>query len=592
MIAIPVIKVNQSNTAPTESQLKLAISQVLSLPTAYNAPVIVLDFNVGDDGLVTGRFRDAARPRVFTYEIDDDGIAFKPFTPGRMDSLNVTIWESFSEGYTYRIDAVANKSKSRRQCVKPTAYNCGKSCININKTCKVNPKDANSSMRRKRLKAIAEEFKKSQKITSGGGGSISELKPEPVKLLTENKLTPKPPEEPPFSEKKAGAKYLEDPSTNQFMRRHKGVIEITRAIDENNGVVDTGLREDGSRGSTPSGAIKWGEVKVLKLNKPGKQTPMGTASVIDPFGKRSVIDLSVLADGVKEELIRKSSKINTENFITKPKQAEGKAQSTLNSKANEPDKVDKQVSSSIDQDTPEKKALLEAEDKIKNTSKSLPANYQNALHDKDIAVVDYLFKTTIKNPTKNQVEYDLSQPEMNLESGTGMKEGWRSPKGKAVWNLAGRKEPVSLDNDIVGIPWEIESHGNKKVIITGAKVPDRQGNESKRKLVLYGSQGEEQNFFFPVGDREQLARAKRLVKEISQGKSQRTDRDGIEAMIKGGIDGYKKYEDKKIQEIKDREARDNDWNNFLKEENYTKEEYQKLNQWKQYAMVNRFENKK
>lgn len=190
MIAIPVIKADQSNIAPTESQLKLAISQVLSLPAAYNAPVIVLDFNVGDDGLVTGRFRDAARPRVFTYEIDDDGIAFKPFTPGRMDSLNVTIWESFSEGYTYRFDAVANKSKSRRQCVKPTAYNCGKSCININKTCRVNPKDATSSMRRKRLKAVVEEFKKVNKDVDGGESKPkSNAKPE-TKQKTPK--TPKP----------------------------------------------------------------------------------------------------------------------------------------------------------------------------------------------------------------------------------------------------------------------------------------------------------------------------------------------------------------------------------------------------------------
>ena len=57
MIATPVIKANQSNAAPTVT-LKLAISQVLSLPAAYNAPVIVLDFNIGDNSLVKVTDRD------------------------------------------------------------------------------------------------------------------------------------------------------------------------------------------------------------------------------------------------------------------------------------------------------------------------------------------------------------------------------------------------------------------------------------------------------------------------------------------------------------------------------------------------------
>ena len=178
MIATPIVKESVLNTSVTEAQLKLAISQVLSLPSAYNAPVIVLDFKVGDNGLVTGRFRDAARPRVFSYEIDDDGIAFKPFVPGRLDSFNVDVWESFSEGYTYRIDAVTTKSKSRPKCVKPTAYNCGKSCININKTCKVNPKDANSSMRRKRLKAVVEGFKKANKGVDSDQGTATAPTPK------------------------------------------------------------------------------------------------------------------------------------------------------------------------------------------------------------------------------------------------------------------------------------------------------------------------------------------------------------------------------------------------------------------------------
>lgn len=261
MIATPVIKANQSNTAPTESQLKLAISQVLSLPAAYNAPVIVLDFNVGDNGLVTGRFRDAARPRVFTYEIDDDGIAFKPFTPGRMDSLNVVIWESFSEGYTYRFDAVATKSKSRRQCVKPTAYNCGKSCININKTCKVNPKDANSSMRRKRLKAVVEGFKKANKGVTGSGGS-SVTKPDQEDLDLVNDLTGATPSE---------SQKTEQPKNKSTNKIKKGKADPGKLEATNSGQDSSKLIGDGTQKSSPLNAQEYHEMMVKKGNNISKE---------------------------------------------------------------------------------------------------------------------------------------------------------------------------------------------------------------------------------------------------------------------------------------------------------------------------------
>lgn len=253
MIATPVIKANQSNTAPTESQLKLAISQVLSLPAAYNAPVIVLDFNIGDNGLVTGRFRDAAKPRVFTYEIDDDGIAFKPFVSGRMDSSNVAIWESFSDGYTYRLDAVATKSKRKPQCVKPTAYNCGQACININKTCKVNPKDATSSMRRKRLKAVAEEFKKANKGTDGNGES-SATKPDQEDLDLINDLT--------------GIAAPQAPKSVQPKNRStkKGKVDPGELEHTNSEQGLSKLIGDGTQESSPLNAQEYYEMMIKKGN--------------------------------------------------------------------------------------------------------------------------------------------------------------------------------------------------------------------------------------------------------------------------------------------------------------------------------------
>lgn len=85
--------------------MKLAIAQTLSLPFAYNSPVMVLDFDLGDknSNKITGRFKDAFRPRVFSFEITRKSVVYKPFL-ARVDGtgLNVEAWEDFSSGYSYR----------------------------------------------------------------------------------------------------------------------------------------------------------------------------------------------------------------------------------------------------------------------------------------------------------------------------------------------------------------------------------------------------------------------------------------------------------------------------------------------------------
>jgi hypothetical protein len=75
------------------------------MPFAYNSPVIVLDFEVGNKNIIKGRFKDAIRSRVFEFEIGDS-ITFKPFTWKRTDSLDVdpVAWEDYSKGYCYRFD--------------------------------------------------------------------------------------------------------------------------------------------------------------------------------------------------------------------------------------------------------------------------------------------------------------------------------------------------------------------------------------------------------------------------------------------------------------------------------------------------------
>jgi hypothetical protein len=161
-------------TAPTEAQMKLFIAQTLSMNFAYNAPVVVLKFDVAENGNITGLFKDAARPRMFSFTLDGESVTYKPYKPGKMDSLesdeDVQEWEAFSEGYGFRVDAGVG-GKKKPQCVKPTAYNCGSACINVMKDCKTNAKDAVSKDRLKKLKGVAmsyyKEFEKLDKTERG-----------------------------------------------------------------------------------------------------------------------------------------------------------------------------------------------------------------------------------------------------------------------------------------------------------------------------------------------------------------------------------------------------------------------------------------
>jgi hypothetical protein len=161
-------------TAPTEAQMKLFIAQTLSMNFAYNAPVVVLKFDVAENGNITGLFKDAARPRMFSFTLDGESVTYKPYKPGKMDSLesdeDVQEWEAFSEGYGFRVDAGVG-GKKKPQCVKPTAYNCGSACINVMKDCKTNAKDTVSKDRLKKLKGVAmsyyKEFEKLDKTERG-----------------------------------------------------------------------------------------------------------------------------------------------------------------------------------------------------------------------------------------------------------------------------------------------------------------------------------------------------------------------------------------------------------------------------------------
>lgn len=182
------------DTAPTETQMKSAIAQTLSQSFAYNAPVVILEFEVGDNGTITGRFKDASQPRVFTFEIKGKSVSYKPFSPNRMDSLeDVRKWEEFSQGYAYRLDAGKKGSgKQKGTKDKPicgnTSYLCGKACISLKKECKSSPKDNASEEKMNKLNDVAKEYKKAQEADEKPPQKTSS--PEPIKPPPEEPTQP------------------------------------------------------------------------------------------------------------------------------------------------------------------------------------------------------------------------------------------------------------------------------------------------------------------------------------------------------------------------------------------------------------------
>jgi hypothetical protein len=219
-------------TAPTEAQMKLFIAQTLSMNFAYNAPVVVLKFDVAENGNIAGLFKDAARPRMFSFTLDGESVTYKPYKPGKMDSLesdeDVQEWEAFSEGYGFRVDAGVG-GKKKPQCVKPTAYNCGSACINIMKSCKIKTNDPTVKDRIKKLNEIGKDYAKTTKSTKPQKGVKSDepqikpkaesKKPSSQKLSTQKTVEPevktKPNVEPKKTESKPKSKanpfYSDEP---------------------------------------------------------------------------------------------------------------------------------------------------------------------------------------------------------------------------------------------------------------------------------------------------------------------------------------------------------------------------------------------
>lgn len=261
-------------TAPTEAQMKLFIAQTLSMNFAYNAPVVVLKFDVAENGNIAGLFKDAARPRMFSFTLDGESVTYKPYKPGKMDSLesdeDVQEWEAFSEGYGFRVDAGVG-GKKKPQCVKPTAYNCGSACINIMKSCRIKTDDPTVKDKIKKLNEIGKDYAKTTKSTKPQKGVKSDepqikpkaesKKPSSQKLSTQKTVEPevktKPKVEPKKTESKPKSKanpfYSDEPIKDyetfkkeipkelarlDFEYNHGGVIPISQVREDLKGRVN------------------------------------------------------------------------------------------------------------------------------------------------------------------------------------------------------------------------------------------------------------------------------------------------------------------------------------------------------------------
>jgi hypothetical protein len=204
----------ETKSSPTKAQMQAAIAQTLALPFAYNSPVDVMDFKVDGTGKISGRFKDSARPRVFDFELDGNTVNFKPYAPGRMDSGDaVEQWEEFSSGYSYRVDAGIGGNK-KPQCVKPTAYNCGKACINIMKSCKIKTDDPTIKDRLKKLEGIGKNYAKTTKSTKPQktSESVKIAKVDPI--IEVEKPTEKPVEKPVEKQAQEKTKPLSNAQIN------------------------------------------------------------------------------------------------------------------------------------------------------------------------------------------------------------------------------------------------------------------------------------------------------------------------------------------------------------------------------------------
>ncbi|ADZ31568.1 hypothetical protein PaVLD_ORF061R [Planktothrix phage PaV-LD] len=473
------------NAVPTEVQMKLGISQVLSLPFAYNAPVIVLDFEVGNKNIIKGRFKDAIRSRVFEFEIGDS-ITFKPFTWRRTDSdVDPMAWEDFSKGFTYRYDAVKTPRKEKPKCGN-TSYNCGKACIGLNKNCKSDPPDKPSQEKVDKLRAAAGEFKAVQD--------------NPTKKQEDNKLTPKPTEK---------------------------VKQVTPPPDET-------------------------EVPVTDLVKqPPVALKIGKKSVNLKDDLDSYKDLRITADPVLGWQV-----INKNGDVLREPPNGNTAPSHRFKKREQAEKFANDVMTRVEKlQKAQPKPDADVSDSDKRSFESLYTTKLSSAQ--QLLNLEKNAKIAQISPSEDQKNYDKKQPDLNIDSGSGIMEGWRT---------------VKPDGSVQGIPWSVKAEGQEKSrAIVGARLTDHPASPNLKRLRLYDADRRNETIDFKKGDRNASLRARRLVKEIAQGKSQEMESGDIKALIEGGNAGLAKRKVEKARLAAEDKQFKAALDDYLKSKNLTRE---------------------
>jgi len=180
------------------------------------------------------------------------------------------------------------------------------------------------------------------------------------------------------------------------------------------------------------------------------------------------------------------------------------------------------------QATPEGRSLLKAQkalDKIRDPKKPFndgvfTKEYDNALAAQQRAEDNLKVANAVRSPTAKQKAYDAAQPDFNLDNGNGKTESWRVKGSNKV--VQGNR---MSDPEATGIPWQIDvyPHEERAYTLAGAKIEPYDYNRNSRSMKLYGVDDKYQYFrlYYPKGDPDASRRARRLVQQIGEGKSQK-----------------------------------------------------------------------
>jgi len=223
-------------------------------------------------------------------------------------------------------------------------------------------------------------------------------------------------------------------------------------------------------------------------------------------------------------------------------------------------------------------ALQDREQGFRDKAREKAKGWQNKTPDSAKQLVNLRKNTELasKKPNQTQKEYDRNQPDLNIDSGLGMTEGWRT---------------ADENGSVRGIPWTVKME-NKETpsVLTGARLTNHPGSNRIRRLELHTSD----NMVFPVefkkGDRDASLRARRLVKEIAQGKSQEMDAGDIKALIEGGKDGLAKRKVENARLATEEKQFNVALDSYLKSKNLTRESFRGMSNEAMDDVIEKVEN--